>query len=102
MPKDIRTKYSHFKNNAIIRGINFDLSKEEVLSLCSSKCFYCGKDRCLGIDRIDNSKGYTIDNCVPCCTTCNYMKRILQRDEFLDHVKKIYNFSIIKGSTTIP
>lgn len=54
------------------------------------------------IDRVDPTKGYIIDNCVPCCTTCNYMKRILQRDEFLDHVKKIYNFSIIKCSTTIP
>ena len=27
-----------------------------------------------GIDRINNSKGYTIDNCVPCCFMCNYSK----------------------------
>lgn len=103
LPKDIRTKYSHFKNNAIVRGINFDLSEEEVLSLCSSKCFYCGKERCLGIDRIDNSKGYTIDNCVPCCGCCNKMKMDLHLDFFLQQIEKIYsNIKTIKSSSTIP
>lgn len=103
LPKDIRTKYSHFKNNAIKRGINFDLSEEEVLLLCSSKCFYCGKDRCLGIDRIDNSKGYTIDNCVPCCGCCNKMKMDLHLSFFLQQIEKIYsNIETIKSSSTIP
>lgn len=50
-----------------------------------------------GIDRVDPTKGYIIDNCVPCCTTCNYMKRILQRDEFLDHVKKYMIFLLLKA-----
>lgn len=27
-----------------------------------------------GIDRLDNAKGYTLDNCVPCCTFCNGAK----------------------------
>jgi 5-methylcytosine-specific restriction endonuclease McrA len=27
-----------------------------------------------GIDRVDNSIGYTPDNCVPCCTQCNRIK----------------------------
>jgi hypothetical protein len=27
-----------------------------------------------GVDRIDNSRGYLLDNCVPCCWDCNQMK----------------------------
>lgn len=102
IPKDIRTKYSHFRNNAILRGINFELTKEQVLSLCEKPCFYCGKQRCLGVDRIDNSKGYTIDNCVPCCGCCNKMKMDLELNFFLSQIKKIYNnINTIKSSSTI-
>lgn len=43
IPKDIRLKWNHFKNNAELRGINFDLTKEQVLDLCNKPCFYCGK-----------------------------------------------------------
>ena len=109
-------------SGAHTRHIDFELTFEQFDNLISQNCVYCGAEPVLvsdkymlaradmhqekiaynGIDRVDPTKGYIIDNCVPCCTTCNYMKRILQRDEFLDHVKKIYNFSIIKGSTTIP
>ena len=36
-------------------------------------CIYCGeKDpMLLGADRIDNSRGHSIDNCVCCCSRCN-------------------------------
>jgi len=44
-------------------------------------CEYCGGPRSengVGLDRKDNSKGYSIGNVAPCCPTCNYVKR----DEF--------------------
>jgi hypothetical protein len=37
-------------------------------------CIYCGlliRATGSGLDRIDNSKDYTIDNVNPCCGTCN-------------------------------
>jgi hypothetical protein len=43
-----------------------------------------------GIDRVDNFKGYEIDNCVPCCYICNYAKRDMSKDQFLAWVKRIY------------
>lgn len=52
-----------------------------------------------GIDRIDSSKGYTYNNCVPCCTICNRMKSDLTNEEFLSHIKLLYDKNI--GSTTI-
>lgn len=36
-----------------------------------SKCIYCGDTERIGADRIDNDKGHTMDNVVPCCYACN-------------------------------
>jgi hypothetical protein len=46
--------------------------------------------KCSGIDRVDSNKGYTIDNCVPCCKTCNLAKAELSQRDFLDWVRKVY------------
>lgn len=102
IPRDMRNKFNHFRNNAINRGINFDLTKDQVYELCNKDCVYCGKKRCLGIDRVDNSKGYTIDNVVPCCGCCNKMKMDLEINFFIDQITKIYNnIKTIKSSSTI-
>lgn len=37
----------------------------------TGSCFYCGDTHNLGLDRIDNTKGHTIDNVVVCCYECN-------------------------------
>ena len=104
LPKDIRNKYIHFKCNAKRknRNINFELTREQVQNLCESSCFYCGKNRCLGIDRKDNNKGYTNDNCVPCCGFCNRMKMDHSIDEFYLQIISIYNNLPKESSTTIP
>jgi hypothetical protein len=51
-----------------------------------------------GIDRVDNTKGYTTDNVVPCCKLCNYAKSAMAVDEFeswilraADHIKSRLN-----------
>lgn len=45
-----------------------------------------------GIDRIINNQGYTIENCVPCCQSCNWMKKDLTEQEFLNHIKQISSY----------
>ena len=35
------------------------------------------------LDRIDNSKGHTVENCVASCKFCNYAKRERSLDEFM-------------------
>lgn len=103
LPKDIRNKYIHFKCNAKRKNknIQFDLTKEQVEDMCKKPCYYCNKPRCLGVDRVDNSKGYTMDNCVPCCGICNRMKMDLDPIYFLQKINDIYKH-IIESSTTIP
>lgn len=54
-----------------------------------------------GIDRVDSSKNYTIDNCIPCCTMCNFMKQSYPQNDFLNQINKIYHYNLEKkGSTT--
>lgn len=94
-----------YKKRAKQKNLDFELSENQVRHLFQSDCFYCGsppssKRHCIGygifirngIDRVDNEKGYTTDNCVPCCWTCNRMKRDLTSDIFLKHIRLIYNY----------
>lgn len=113
--------FVEYKSNAQHRKHPFELSFEEFNELISKPCVYCGSLPKIkngghlearkrldqpdlytnGIDRIDSSKGYTKDNCVPCCSKCNKMKNTYSMEEFLEHIQKIYNFSFNKSSSTI-
>jgi hypothetical protein len=37
-------------------------------------CSYCGTKDHIGCDRIDNNKGHTKDNVIPCCYVCNTVR----------------------------
>lgn len=92
------SKYQSYKKGAKRRGYDFLLTKEEFLKLWQKDCYYCGsKIKFIGIDRVDNNIGYTVDNIVPCCSTCNRLKKTLSKKNYLEHVKRIYNHSILKS-----
>lgn len=60
-------KYSYYnlKNNAKGRGINFELTLEQFRQFCVETDYIIGKGikkHSYTIDRIENDKGYTIDN----------------------------------------
>lgn len=40
-------------------------------NILKKPCHYCGDTYRIGCDRIDNTKGHTKDNVVPCCIECN-------------------------------
>ena len=65
---------SRYTNSAKKRNIAFHLTKEEWALLLSQACYICGFDGYVGIDRVDSKKDYSIDNCKPCCSSCNHMK----------------------------
>ena len=68
-----------YKHTAKVKGLTFNLDRELFHKLIISECYYCGAEpsNChkphgkdiiyQGIDRKDNSKGYSSDNVVPCC-----------------------------------
>lgn len=83
-------KFSEKKNDARKRDLCFELTFEQFMEFWNVPCNYCGTEiETIGIDRIDNTLGYTYENCAPCCAICNRMKLCLTREEFLEHIKKI-------------
>lgn len=105
-----------YKASAKKRGLLFEFNLEEFEEITQMPCEYC-KDSpsnfklspnkitekpyfYTGIDRVDNGKGYTKDNCVPCCKKCNFMKKNYSLEDFKTHIEKIYfNFTKKKSST---
>ena len=85
-------RYSNISTGAKKRNIYFNLTFEEFLTFWDKPCHYCGdKINGAGIDRVDNSVGYEISNCVSCCGTCNLMKRSMTVSDFFSHIQKIIN-----------
>lgn len=80
------------KGSAKVRGIDYKLSDKDAIEMLSTNCAYCGNDKSIGIDRIDSNIGYIKDNCVPCCSMCNYMKREYKQIDFINQCKKIAKF----------
>ncbi len=99
--------YAQYRNRANRKKISFELSKEEFKEITMKKCFYCGSDLSNfnsapnnngdfsynGIDRLDNTEGYELDNCVPCCSICNRGKDVMSKEEFLGWIEKVYKFN---------
>ncbi len=94
-----------YRKAAIYRNIEWYLSDENAAALFQGDCFWCGdapnqiskskvKNAVIyvynGIDRLDNAAGYTVSNCVPCCTGCNTAKMRLTVAQFLEKISKIY------------
>ena len=48
-----------------------DLELNWVREFVKQPCIYCEDTEDIGLDRIDNTKGHTKDNVVPCCYACN-------------------------------
>lgn len=78
------------------RGLEFSLTKEQLVSFIDGKCHYCGiesnKEKRNGIDRKDNKSGYVHSNCVSSCWECNYLKRGKDYIQFTEHLLRIANY----------
>jgi hypothetical protein len=84
-----------YKYQAKQRNLKFTLTEDQFMELTNRQCFYCGAPpssvykrrkgsyRYNGIDRVENNKGYEIDNCVTCCSIHNRMKFQMSPEEFI-------------------
>jgi len=99
----INQVYSNYRKTANARQLEFEISIQQFIKITAKNCHYCGLpvsnikiNKCgngdfsyNGMDRIDNTKGYTVDNVVPCCRQCNFAKRDQTVDEFNTWLKKL-------------
>jgi len=95
--------FRKYEENATRKKIPFHLTQEQLNSVAEKDCTFCeapataspahvkyyGAWKSNGLDRKDNTKGYTIENVQPCCFMCNRMKSNLKEEDFLEHVGKI-------------
>lgn len=115
--------YKSYKNKSIKRNLTFDLSMDEFKDITSKNCFYCDmapiqistitssnlSSRAIkhaeyiynGIDRVDNTKGYEIKNCVPCCSMCNRAKRDYSLSDFINWINRVATCQNIKTELLI-
>jgi hypothetical protein len=82
-------RFTKLKSGAKQRGLKFDLTIDQYKNLIDNNCIYCIgplPKSGAGLDRIDNNKGYTIDNVVPCCRNCNVLRSNLLTKEEMHRV----------------
>jgi len=71
-----RRRFCRLKRNAKDRNRKFELTFKEFCRIRKNeKCFYCRTIRGIfSTERLDNTKGYSVLNCVVACWRCNKMK----------------------------
>jgi hypothetical protein len=89
-----RRLFEKYKQDSKKRGITFDLTFDQFISITGQDCYYCGckPSKTIhpknanggytynGVDRTNNEIGYVIDNSVPACTKCNSAKNSITKE----------------------
>jgi len=97
---------------SVNKGYKSDISLKDFKTLSLQKCFYCGlpssnfatdrrsgkkiSDTIIkynGIDRKNSLKGYLKDNSVACCKYCNTAKNTMTQKEFMQFIKRVYEYN---------
>jgi 5-methylcytosine-specific restriction endonuclease McrA len=98
-----RALFNSYRQSAGTRGHLFDLDLDNFRDITQGDCFYCGiEPRQIhrvhnakttytynGIDRKDNTQGYILSNCVPCCWQCNKIKSVMPYDDFIAWINRL-------------
>jgi hypothetical protein len=94
--KSGKATFGKYKTRAAKKELPFELTFEQFLSLLDQNCHYCHAAPRGGIDRKDSALGYTVKNSLPCCKRCNLAKNDMSYEEFLNHIRSIYDFILTK------
>lgn len=94
--------YNNYKKSAKTRNLELTITSDEFYREVEKDCYICGKQSIVdkhinGLDRVDNTKGYIIENIKSCCRECNFMKNTSSYDEFIDKCKRIYEYKFGKS-----
>lgn len=72
-------RFNSSKSKAKLKGMCWEIDFESYKLLQENNCFYCSdtllNKTSIGLDRIDNSRGYELLNVLPCCGDCNKIRQ---------------------------
>lgn len=96
--------FNTYEKNAKKRGLEFLIDFNIFVDLIKKECYYCGVDKFNeftyngkktvkynGIDRINNTLGYTEKNCRTACGICNRAKHKMPVKLFEEWIERIRN-----------
>lgn len=105
-----------YQRNAKVRDLAWSLTDEDFYRLILLECHYCGQPPVTtqkirrrvkdgerrryqdsgfaanGLDRVDNAAGYTLENVVACCETCNRAKHAMSYGEFMAWIARLTDY----------
>lgn len=95
----ITVSYTDYKKRAKKKELSFEFTEEAFTIKCKMSCYLCGKKtddtHKNGLDRLDNTKGYTEENTKCCCWNCNFMKKDYDYGTFLQKMILINSYQNI-------
>lgn len=99
--QNLEQYYKVYITKASVRDCGlFNIDFDTFCAIVTAPCYYCRyihDDETNGIDRLNNDIGYTKENCVPCCSTCNRMKHYYHPSFFIKKCKQISKENILNN-----
>ena len=90
---DLENKLKYYKHRANDHNIKWLIDDEYAKLLFGQLCYYCNEidieTNINGIDRKYSNENYTKENCVSCCSMCNYIKNDTNIDRYMKKIKHI-------------
>ena len=109
---EYKWRYQSYIQSAKKRKLSWSINYNKFLEITTQHCYYCDAEPEMrpshakrwdfkfpmsGIDRMDSSRGYEIDNVVPCCSYCNQAKWDHDVKDFLLWIEKVYSHQVQEG-----
>jgi len=86
--------YKSYKTRAQNKNLEFTITENDHEVITNQDCYICGKESSdvhkNGLDRLDNSVGYTLQNIKPACFECNLMKKTMSHDSLIEKLQLIH------------
>jgi hypothetical protein len=98
----IESQYGVYQSSAKMKNLEFTIPLETFIEYVQLPCYYCGiiqEKGFNGLDRLDSSAHYTVENCVSCCEMCNWMKGSLSPSVFVHRVEHMLTYlHLVEGN----
>ena len=97
--------FVNYNRSAETKQLEFTITKGDFMDMVVLPCYYCGIIQSKGfngIDRVNSTQGYKLDNVVSCCEMCNMMKGCLGPTIFIHRAEHIVTHLKMVNGTLYP